>query len=55
MVISLDSQHGKHTIELMFEPIPYIVGIKLTLASSWVVLFVLLSCVGLSVKGKDGF
>ena len=52
---ALEIPQGKHTIEFKFEPQPYIVGNKVTLASSWVVLFVLLSCVGLSVKGKDGF
>jgi hypothetical protein len=52
---ALEIPQGKHTIEFKFEPQPYIVGNKVTLASSWVVLFVLLSCIGLSVKGKDGF
>jgi hypothetical protein len=50
---ALEVPKGKHTIEFKFEPQPYIVGNKVTLASSWVVLFVLLSCVGLSLKSKE--
>lgn len=49
---ALEIPKGKHTIEFKFEPQPYVVGNKVTLASSWVVLLVLLSCVGFSLKSK---
>jgi hypothetical protein len=43
---------GKHEIEFKFEPKPYTIGNKVTLASSWVVLLVSLGCLGWSMK-KD--
>jgi len=43
---------GKHEIEFKFEPKPYLIGNKVTLASSWVVLLVSLGCLGWSMK-KD--
>jgi hypothetical protein len=43
---------GKHDIEFKFEPKPYVIGNKVTLASSWVVLLISLGCLGLSMK-KD--
>ncbi len=51
---ALEIPQGKHTIEFKFEPQPYRVGNKVTLASSWVALLVLLSCVGLSLKQEEG-
>jgi hypothetical protein len=51
---ALQVPKGKHVIEFKFEPKPYFVGNKVTLASSWVVLLVLLSCVGLSAKQARG-
>ncbi len=47
---ALEIPQGKHVIEFKFEPIPYTVGNKVTLGSSWVVLLILLGCVGMSVR-----
>ena len=47
---ALEIPQGKHVIEFKFEPKPYIVGNKVTLASSWVVLLVLLGCLAMSLK-----
>jgi hypothetical protein len=41
---------GKHAIEFKFEPRPYVIGNKITLASSWVVLLMALGCFGWSLK-----
>ena len=41
---------GKHVIEFRFEPDAYFVGDKVTSASSWVVLLVLLGSLGWSIK-----
>jgi hypothetical protein len=41
---------GKHSIEFKFEPKPYLIGNKVTMASSWVLLCVVLGCIGWSVK-----
>lgn len=41
---------GKHTIEFKFEPKPYMVGNKITMASNWAVLLVVLGCLGWSLK-----
>ena len=41
---------GKHEIEFKFEPKPYLIGNKVTLASSWVVLLISLGCLGWSMK-----
>ena len=41
---------GKHVVEFKFEPRPYTVGNKVTLASSWVTLLILLGCVGMSFR-----
>ena len=43
---------GKHEIEFKFEPKPYMIGNKVTLASNWVVLLISLGCFGWSMK-KD--
>jgi hypothetical protein len=43
---------GKHEIEFKFEPKSYVIGNKVTLASSWVVLLISLGCLGWSMK-KD--
>jgi hypothetical protein len=47
---ALEIPQGKHTIEFKFEPQPYLVGNKVTLASSWVVVLVLLGCLGWTIK-----
>jgi hypothetical protein len=41
---------GKHDIEFKFEPKPYRVGNKVTLASCWAVLLISLGCLGWSMK-----
>lgn len=41
---------GNHTIEFRFEPDAYYVGNKVTVASSWIVLLVLLGTIGFSLK-----
>ncbi len=44
---------GSHTIEFTFRPKPYIVGNKVTAASSWVVLIILLGSLGLSLRKEQ--
>ncbi len=41
---------GKHVIEFSFEPKPYIIGNKITLASSWVLLLLVLGSIGWSLR-----
>lgn len=41
---------GKHTIEFRFEPAAYVIGNKITLASSWLLLLIVAGCLGWSVK-----
>ncbi len=43
---------GKHTVEFTFAPKPFVVGNKITTASSWLVLLVLLGSIGWSLR-KD--
>lgn len=40
---------GKHSIEFTFAPKPYMIGNKITMASSWIVLLVLLATIGWTV------
>jgi hypothetical protein len=47
---ALEVPAGKHTIEFKFEPKPYVVGNKITMASGWVLLLVALGCFGWSLK-----
>lgn len=49
---ALEIPSGNHTIEFRFNPKPYAVGNKITLASSWVVLLVLLGTTAWSVKNR---
>ena len=49
---ALEVPSGKHVIEFKFEPKPYIIGDKVTMASSWVLLLVVLGCLGLSLREK---
>lgn len=44
---------GKHTIEFKFEPKPYVIGNKVTMASSWAVLLIALGCFGWSLKKNE--
>lgn len=46
----LEIPSGKHTIEFKFEPKPYIIGDKITMASSWIMLLVVVGCLGLHVR-----
>ncbi len=41
---------GKHTVEFRFEPAAYRIGNKVTLIASWLMLVVVLGCIGLEVK-----
>lgn len=41
---------GKHTIEFRFEPAAYLVGNKITMVSSWIMMLLVLGCVGMEVK-----
>ncbi len=41
---------GKHEIEFKFQPRPYMIGNKITLASNWTVLLIALGCLGWSIK-----
>ncbi|MGC4020561.1 MAG: YfhO family protein [Cyclobacteriaceae bacterium] len=43
---------GKHTIEFKFEPKPYVIGNKITFASSWAVLLLVLGCLGFTLKSE---
>ncbi len=49
---ALEIPQGEHTIEFKFEPKPYVIGNKITLASSWLALFTLLGCLALVMKEK---
>jgi hypothetical protein len=41
---------GKHIIEFTFAPAPYVVGNKVTMASSWLLLVVVIGCLGWSLR-----
>ena len=41
---------GKHSVEFTFAPKSYVIGDKITMASSWIVLLVLLGAIGLNFK-----
>ncbi|HZI23435.1 MAG TPA: YfhO family protein, partial [Chryseolinea sp.] len=43
---------GKHTIEFKFQPKAYMVGNKITTASSWLMLIIVVGCIGWTLK-KD--
>jgi len=47
---ALNVPAGKHVIEFRFEPKPYTVGNKITLASSWLLLLIVLGSIGWSLK-----
>ncbi len=49
---ALEVPAGEHTIEFRFEPQPYQVGNKITMASSWLAFLTVLACVGWSLR-KD--
>lgn len=46
---------GKHTIEFRFEPASYMTGDKVTMASSWLLLLLVIGCLGITLKKEpDG-
>lgn len=47
---ALEIPAGKHVIEFKFEPKPYLIGNKITMASSWILLLVVLGGLGWSLK-----
>ena len=47
---ALEIPAGKHTIEFKFEPKPYLVGNKITMASSWILLILVIGGLGFTVK-----
>ena len=47
---ALEVPSGSHVIEFKFEPKPYIIGDKVTMASSWILLLVVMGCLGLSLR-----
>lgn len=50
---ALEIPAGKHVIEFRFAPKSYTVGNKITTASSWILLFVLMGSIGWSLKKED--
>jgi hypothetical protein len=50
---ALEVPAGKHKIEFKFEPKPYIIGNKITMASSWVLVLVVVGCLGWSLRKED--
>ncbi len=49
---ALQIPSGNHLIEFKFEPQPYMIGDKVTQASSWIVLLVLVGCLGWTIKSQ---
>ncbi len=49
---ALEIPAGKHTVEFTFAPKSYIVGNTITVASSWVLLLVLIGSIGWSLRKK---
>jgi hypothetical protein len=45
---------GNHTIEFKFQPKAYIVGNKVTMASSWLVLLILLGSIAWTLRSEEG-
>jgi hypothetical protein len=50
---ALEIPSGKHTIEFKFEPKSYLIGNKITMASSWILLLVVLGSFGWSLRNKE--
>lgn len=50
---ALEVPAGKHTIEFKFEPKPYTVGNKITMASGWLLLIVVLGSMGWCWKKQE--
>ncbi|MEK6783224.1 MAG: YfhO family protein [Bacteroidota bacterium] len=47
---ALEVPSGKHVIEFKFEPKPYVIGNKIAMASSWVLILLVIGCLGWSFK-----
>ncbi len=47
---ALELPAGSHTVEFTFEPKPYLIGDKITMAGSWLTLIILLASVVLSLR-----
>jgi hypothetical protein len=50
---ALEIPAGKHTIEFRFQPEAYYTGNKITMASSWIMLLVVLGSIGWAIKNKS--
>jgi hypothetical protein len=50
---ALEVPAGKHVIEFKFEPRPYVVGNKVTMASGWLLLLVVIGSVGWSIRNPE--
>ena len=50
---SLNVPAGKHTIEFRFQPKAYTIGNKISMASSWIMLLVLLGSIGWTLKREN--
>jgi len=50
---ALEVPAGKHVIEFRFEPKPYVIGNKVTMASSWILLVLVLGSLGWSLKKSE--
>jgi hypothetical protein len=42
---------GKHTVEFSFKPDAYVIGNKVTMISSWLMLFLVMGCIAWEFKG----
>ena len=47
---ALSVPSGKHTVEFKFQPDAYVIGNKITMASSWLMLFVVIGSIGWTLK-----
>lgn len=50
---ALEVPAGNHQIEFKFEPKPYMIGDKITMASSWVLLLVVLGSIGWTLRNEE--
>ncbi len=50
---ALEMPAGRHVIEFKFEPKPYLIGNKVTLASSWILILVIGGCLGYTFLRKE--
>jgi Bacterial membrane protein YfhO len=50
---ALEIPAGKHVIEFKFEPRPYVVGNKVTMASGWLLLLIVLGCFWWNLKKES--